>query len=97
MIEHTLATFEPDSVQWLFDRPVSNSGRLVQLIRTTAKSHGWNWQSALHNNPDRVISTSDRVAMTSDSVILDAVDHWLNITPYMLDQYFHDAWLIDLS
>jgi len=97
MIGCTLATFEPGSVQWLFDRPVSNSGRLVQLIRATAKSHGWNWQADVHDNPDRAISTSDKIAITSDSVILDAVDHWLNLTAYMLDHYFHDAWLIDLS
>ncbi|NOQ14010.1 MAG: DUF434 domain-containing protein [Methyloprofundus sp.] len=97
MIGRTLATFEPASVHWLFDRPVSNSGRLTQLVRSTAKSHGWNWLADLHDNPDRAISSSDKIAITSDSVILDAVEHWLNLTSYMLEHHFHDAWLIDLS
>ena len=98
LIGRTLATFAPASVQWLFDKPVSNSGRLVQLVRTTAKSYNWNWQADLHDNPDRAISAAiDKIAITSDSVILDSVEHWLNLTTYMLDHYFHDAWLIDLS
>ncbi len=97
MIGRTLAVFEPASVHWLFDRPVSNSGRLTQLVRTTAESHDWNWRADLHDNPDRAISASDKIAITSDSVILDAVEYWLNLTTYMLDQYLLDAWLIDLS
>ena len=97
MIGDTLAVFEPAGVQWLFDKPVSNSGRLAQLVRTTAKTHGWNWQADLHDNPDRAISDSDKIAITSDSAILDAVEHWLNLTAYLLEHNFHDAWLIDFS
>ena len=97
MIGRTLAVYQPASVQWLFDRPVSNSGRLTQLIRTTAEAHGWNWRADLHDNPDQAISASNKIAITSDSVILDAVEHWLNLTAYMLDHDFHNAWLIDLS
>ena len=97
MIGRTLAAFNPASVHWLFDKPVSNSGRLTQLVRTMAKNHDWNWRADIHDNPDQAISASDKVAITSDSVILDAVEHWLNLTAYMLDRYFHDAWLIDFS
>ena len=97
MIGRTLAAFEPASVYWLFDKPVSNSGRLTQLVRATAEAHGWNWRADLHDNPDRAISSSDKIAITSDSAILDAVEHWLNLTAYMLDHDFHDVWLIDLS
>ena len=97
LIGHTLAVFEPSGVQWLFDKPVSNSGRMAQLVRTTAKTYSWNWQADLHDNPDRAISTSDKIAITSDSVILDAVDHWLNLTAYMLEHHFQDAWLVDFS
>ena len=97
MIGCTLAVFDPASVHWLFDKPVSNSGRLTQLVRKTAELHDWNWQADVHDNPDRAISVSNQVAITSDSVILDAVDQWLNLPAYMLDHYFHDAWLIDLS
>ena len=97
MIGRTLAAFEPASVYWLFDKPVSNSGRLTQLVRTTAEAHGWNWRADLHDNPDRAISSSDKIAITSDSVILDAAEHWLNLTVYMLDHDFYDIWLIDLS
>ena len=97
MIGNTLAIFKPASVLCLLDKPVSNSGRLAQMVRSTAKTHGWNWQVELHDNPDQVISASDKIAITSDSVILDKVDHWLNLTAYLLEQYFQHTWLIDFS
>lgn len=97
IIGHALAAFQPASVQWLFDKPVSNSGRLAQLIQTNAQIHHWNWQTNLVDNPDQIIANSDAIAITSDSAILDAVGHWLNLTPYLLEQYFPDAWLIDFS
>ena len=97
MIGATLAVFEPASVQWLLDKPVSNSGRLAQIVRSTAKTHGWNWQVDLHDNPDRVISASNKIAITSDSVILDSVEHWMNLTAYLLEHHFQHVWLIDFS
>lgn len=97
MIGRTLAVFEPASVQWLLDKPVSNSGRLAQMARSIAKIHGWNWQVDLHDNPDRIISSSKKIAITSDSVILDTVEHWLNFMNYLLEYRFQNAWLIDFS
>lgn len=97
IIGHALAAFQPAGVQWLFDKPVSNSGQLAQLIQTTAQTHHWNWQTGLVDNPDQIIANSDAIAVTSDSAILDSVGQWLNLTPYLLQQYFPDAWLIDFS
>jgi hypothetical protein len=90
-----LAVFEPASVQWLFDKPVSNSGRLAQLVRKMANTHNWNWQVELLDNPDQAIKASDKIAITSDSVILDSVENWLNLAAYLLEENFQDAWLID--
>nr|WP_305909615.1 DUF434 domain-containing protein [Methylomarinum sp. Ch1-1]MDP4522539.1 DUF434 domain-containing protein [Methylomarinum sp. Ch1-1] len=33
LIGRTLAEFQPRSVHWLFDKPISNSGRLANLVR----------------------------------------------------------------
>ena len=95
LIGQALAVFDPASVQWLFDKPVSNSGRLAQLVRKMANTHNWNWQVELLDNPDQVIKASDKIAITSDSVILDSVENWLNLTDYLLEDNFRDVWLID--
>ncbi len=97
LIGKTLAVFEPASVLWLFDKPVSNSGRLAQLVRKVAKKQHWNWQTDLLDNPDQTIKTSNKIAITSDSVILDSVEYWLNLTTYLVENCCQDAWLIDFS
>jgi len=97
LIGHTLQSFTPESVLWLFDKPVSNSGRLAAMVRDIAEAHHWNWQVELIENPDQSILDSHKIAITSDSAILDGVVHWVNLGAYLITKYFHEAWLIDFS
>lgn len=97
LIGETLANFSAASVYWLFDKPVSNSGRLALLVQYIAQVHDWNWQADLLDNPDRFIADSAKIAITSDSVILDNASYWTNLSAYLIEQYFPDAWLIDFS
>ena len=92
-----LQSFAPESVLWLFDKPVSNSGRLAVMVRDIAEAHRWNWQAELSANPDQVILGSHKVAITSDSAILDGIGHWVNLGAYLVTKYFHEAWLVDFS
>jgi hypothetical protein len=96
-IGNVLRSFTPESVLWLFDKPVSNSGRLAAMVRDIAGAHRWNWQAKLIENPDQAILGSQKVAITSDSVILDGAVHWANLGAYLITKYFHEAWLIDFS
>lgn len=97
LIGNVLQSFTPESVLWLFDKPVSNSGRLAVMVRDIAKNHRWNWQVELIDNPDQAILGSHKIAITSDSVILDGIGHWVNLGAYLITKYFHEAWLIDFS
>ena len=66
-------------VRWLFDRPVSNSGKLKVLIAEMAEQNGWPWEVELLNNPDsELIGSGDAVA-TSDSDVIDKCDRWTNL------------------
>jgi hypothetical protein len=85
------------SVEWLLDRPVSNSGRLASRIAELAHQHGWPWQVETVFNPDSRIISSPRVAITSDSLILDRVGKWADLKSYLLAKEITNAWLIDLS
>ncbi len=88
---------KPASVWWLLDQPVSNSGRLAQKIRTFAEYHHWPWEVEVVMNPDRTIQQSKLMALTSDSNVLDGVEHWVNLSAALLQQYQAEVWLIDLQ
>lgn len=97
LIGNVLQSFSPESVLWLFDKPVSNSGRLAEMVLDLARVHRWNWQAELVENPDQAILGSHKVAITSDSAILDGEVQWVNLGAYLVTNYFHESWLIDFS
>ena len=96
-IGQALETFAPQNVLWLFDAPVSNSGRLSAMVRNMAETHHWNWRTELAVNPDHKIIASAGIAISSDSAILDGVARWANLGAYLLDRYFPGAWVLDFS
>ncbi|MGJ0492402.1 DUF434 domain-containing protein [Methylobacter sp.] len=97
LIGQALEFFRPENILWIFDKPVSNSGRLAVMVRDMAQARGWNWQTALMNNPDQFIIRSDQLAITSDSVVLDEVRQWVNPGAHIVANFFPDAWIIDFS
>lgn len=66
-------------VIWVFDQPVSNSGRMKTKLISMAEKYGYNWEIILENNPDKIIAESKLVAVTSDAWILDRVESWFNL------------------
>ncbi|MDQ3746184.1 MAG: DUF434 domain-containing protein [Acidobacteriota bacterium] len=92
-----LAALRPASVLWLFDKPVSNSGRLAGRVRNIAAERGWPWTVEVEFNPDRTIINSGRVAVTSDSNVLDRAARWLNLSRLLIERSVAHAWLVDLS
>lgn len=71
---------------WLFDKPVSNSGRLKQMIEEIALENHYDWKVELVNNPDKVMAESDLIAITSDAWILDYSKANFNLMHYLLAQ-----------
>ena len=67
-------------VRWLFDSPVSNSGRLKTLVGELIAKHGWPFEVELDVNPDKLLIASDKPVATSDSNILDECGQWVNMT-----------------
>jgi hypothetical protein len=92
-----LGALAPSSVLWLFDRPVSNSGRLAARVREVAAARGWPWEVRAEFNPDREMVNSSLVAVTSDSNVLDGVARWLNLGRMIVERYVPDAWVIGLG
>ncbi len=71
--------YKVEKVIWVFDKPVSNSGRMKMKLLQLAKENNYNWEVILENNPDKIIAVSNHVGVTSDAWILDRINSWCNI------------------
>lgn len=96
LIGQALENLKPKSVEWVLDKPISNSGRLAKRIRELASERGWPWTVELLFNPDNHIVSANKIAITSDSVILDRVPGWVNFKRELIETRVTDSWLIDL-
>jgi hypothetical protein len=85
------------NVLWLFDSPVSNSGRLKRIISELAKQNNWNWEVRLSLSPDAELIKTDQTTVTSDSVILDSYLSWLNLAAEIIQQKLPAVVIINLS
>ena len=96
LIGESLAGLGAASALWLLDKPISNSGRLAQKIRTLATLNEWDWSVELAFNPDKEIIASDRFAISSDGPLLDQTRNWISLAPYIIEQRCDHPWLVDL-
>jgi hypothetical protein len=97
LIGAALEDFQPETVKWFLDRPVSNSGRLAQRIKETAAVNDWPWSVEVVFNPDADILASTGIAVTSDSLILDGTARWINLSRYLVEKQIAHSWVIDLK
>jgi hypothetical protein len=96
-IGEMIQTVNPESAKWLFDKPISNSGRLAQRVGEMASGRGWPWHVEVVTNPDPIIISSSEIAITSDSIILDGAARWVNLAHHLVRERLAQAWIIDLS
>lgn len=97
LIADTLNRLEVAHVLWLFDSPVSNSGKLKTLIYELAEKNDWPWDAELLTNPDTELIATDKIIITADSDVLDKCTHFSNLTAYIIDNLATPANIIDLS
>jgi len=82
-------------VHFLFDQPVSNSGRLCGLIREKAGEQSLEADAAAVPDVDRQLMSRECV-VTSDRVILDACGGWFNLNRRILEKDVPEAWVLQL-
>lgn len=93
-------SLRPSGVTVYIDRPVSNSGRLAEIVRTTAASKGSCIQATTADRVDEILKDSTAVVASADSAILDACDDWLNLARISVERHLAELtplWLLDLS
>jgi len=82
---------------WWLDRPVSNSGRLRQMMLDLAATKAWDWRIELVWSPDKVLSDTSEIIATSDSAILDRCQRWCNLTRHLIAELIPGARVLDLA
>jgi hypothetical protein len=83
--------------RWLFDRPVSNSGRIRAVVLESAGERGADWSVELVDDPDPILGRSPEIVATADSAILDRGPAWFNLARVVIDATCPDAMIVDLS
>jgi hypothetical protein len=96
-IGRTLQKASPERVIWLFDRPVSNSGRAAETVREVARAYHWPFEAELTDHTDAWLMKSPHTVVTCDSAILETTGSWCNLACMTIAQQLPDAWTIDLT
>jgi hypothetical protein len=84
------------AVDWYLDRPVSNSGRLKQLMAEVPSAGAGEWNIELVDSADPVLAEYDGVVATSDSWILDRCGRWVNLSRDIVESSVPGAWKVQL-
>ena len=92
-----LGSSEVPRVGWLFDRPVSNSGRIRSLVLQTAAEHAYHWSVDLVDNPDRLLTefAGDHRHRGQRQDL--RVPAWFNLARHVIDTACPGAWIADLG
>lgn len=97
LIGEGLNALKTGKVHWLFDKPVSNSGRLKTLLYEISDQKEWDWEIDLCYDPDAELVQSTDVVISSDSMVLDQTNRWANLARYLIDTYAPHAAILRFS
>lgn len=78
--------YQLEKLIWIFDKPVSNSGRIKQIILDFANEKNLNWQVELEFNPDKFLVENAEITVSSDAWILDHCKNWFNLVGYLIEE-----------
>jgi hypothetical protein len=86
-----------NSIHWLLDQPVSNSGRLLTAMYQLSEQGKWGWTVELVPSPDAILKQVDGVIATSDAIILDQAEAWIDLPYWVCQQFIPAAHIIKLA
>jgi hypothetical protein len=87
---------EVGEARWLFDRPVSNSGRVAALVNETARRLAVPMAAETADEVDAKIKRCQGVAVTADSEILSSGVAWCDLAGWIIQNRIKEALLVDL-
>ncbi len=76
---------------WVFDTPVSNSGRLRALCLKLAQANSFDWEVLLDIAPDKYLAGQAGVICTADAWALNHCGEWFNLGAYIIEGLHPDG------
>lgn len=86
LIHQAIEQLAVQHVQWYFDAPVSNSGRLKTFLYQYATEHSLNWDIELVMNPDKILVEKNKITVSCDSWVVDEVDTYFDLAAYIIKE-----------
>jgi hypothetical protein len=84
LIGKTLQQLQLQKVIWVFDAPISNSGKLKGTCYEIASEHHFPWEIRLDNAPDKYLIENSGLIGSSDGWVLDECKSWFNLGAYII-------------
>ncbi|VXB85148.1 conserved hypothetical protein [Flavobacterium sp. 9AF] len=75
-----------DVVLWIFDKQVSNSGRIKAKIEAMAKANKMRWEVRLEDNADQILIQTEAIVVSSDKMVLDYANQWFNLASHLIEK-----------
>ncbi|MGI6216899.1 MAG: DUF434 domain-containing protein [Coriobacteriales bacterium] len=95
----SLESHDAAGAMFLFDQPVSNSGRLCQLVRELGSKRKLKVEAEALYDVDSALSKSENI-VTSDSIVLDSCKSWFNLGAQLIEDLvaegYDPIWVIDI-
>jgi len=81
----TLQQLQLQKVIWVFDAPISNSGKLKSFCYEIAQKHGFPWEIILDNHPDKYLINNKGLVCSSDGWVLNECTAWFNLGAWIIN------------
>ena len=81
---------------FLFDRPVSNSGRIVERINRLGYEKSYPIEAKTADGVDRKLMDSKKIVLTNDSMILESGVRWSDLLTPLVHAKIPTARIVDL-
>jgi len=85
IIGKALQQLQLQKVIWVFDAPISNSGKLKSFCYELAEKHGFPWEIILDNHPDKYLINNKGLVCSSDGWVLNECTAWFNLGAWIIN------------
>jgi hypothetical protein len=96
LVLKALGDFQVTKAIIYLDQPVSNSGRLKQLLESKQEGCPFALEMRLLPDVDKQLTHGENV-VTSDSIILNNCQSWFNLNEYIVQKYVPQAWIVKIK
>jgi hypothetical protein len=96
LIFQALKEYEPKNTQFLFDSPISKSGRLAAIVQDKLKEYNLSGTSEAVKVPEKWLLKHKGVIATSDSALIDQVKTAVDLAGYIAREKLKPKSIISL-